>query len=60
MTKKDYVMLARVINSELVNGVRNDDEMLLVLNFIMTLSHKLEQDNPAFNYVRFHHACTKE
>jgi len=52
MTKKDYIMLAKLVNSHLLYvSVKNVPE------FIQNLVKELKKDNPRFDEVKFKKAC---
>ena len=59
MTRKDYIMLARVIRK---NTIINDDEMIPnskinKISVIADLMNELHKDNHLFNGKRFIDAC---
>ena len=59
MTKKDYIMIARVIRN---NTILNNDEMLPYnkinkITLISDLMNELHKDNHLFNGKRFIDAC---
>ena len=59
MTRKDYIMLARVIRK---NTIINDDEMIPnskinKISLIADLMNELHKDNHLFNGKRFIDAC---
>ena len=59
MTRKDYVLLANIINSNssLANVRGNIKHVIKYGNFIFDLCKMLENDNPRFNEIKFRKAC---
>ena len=64
MTKKDYVLVASVIN-EAVRGQQNGSHCrveradTMLLNITHSLCEALKRDNPRFDEVKFLTACTE-
>ena len=58
MTKKDYKLIADVLNRNLDNG---DNDMIDGIQSIDKLVHDfckmLKEDNPKFDYIKFLRAC---
>ena len=57
MTKKDYIMIARVIKESEVKWMGLNKSMINKGNLINNLSKELKKDNINFNYDRFDSAC---
>jgi len=59
MTKKDYIMLARVIkdNTASNDNMRFANSRLYKYSLIDDLSKELKKDNINFNYDKFNNAC---
>ena len=55
LSRKYYIMLARVIKDNSINLMPND--LILKNKFINDLSKELKKDNINFNYDRFDSAC---
>ena len=60
MTRKDYIMLAKVIRK---NTIINNDEMLPhnkinKISLIADLMNELHKDNHLFDGAKFIHACS--
>ena len=55
LSRKYYIMLARVIKDNSINLMPND--LILKNKFINDLSKELKKDNINFNYDRFDEAC---
>ena len=55
LSRKHYIMLARVIKDNSINLMPND--LILKNKFINDLSKELKKDNINFNYDRFDSAC---
>lgn len=59
MTKKDYELIASVINRE-VEAVRLNKKLSakkVLDSMVVTFAWKLGQDNSRFDETRFEHAC---
>ncbi len=55
MTKKDYVMLAKVIRN--LDWAREGKGQLVIEELVTKLVPELQADNPNFNANRFREAC---
>lgn len=55
MTKKDYILLAKVINTSLAMAEKKSE----LVKFTLLLSGALELDNPNFDRDKFANECTK-
>lgn len=56
MTKKDYIMLARVIGESWAGDVNT---LCPVRSLVWRLAHELQRDNPRFDKARFEEAVEK-
>ena len=57
LSRKYYIMLARVINNNSIKLMPND--LILKSSLINDLSNELKKDNINFNYSRFKEACNE-
>ena len=55
MTKKDYEMLARLLNTAMLQAGKKQE----LVKFALSLTTELERENPAFSREKFAYACTK-
>lgn len=54
MTKKDYVLIAKCIQS---GTIQDEPEVMSKHNLLNALCVALKNDNPLFDEVRFREAC---
>lgn len=63
MTKKDYIMLARVIGESVCSGsdraVADKAAWILQVQLVDNLTRELQRDNPRFDVERFRDAIEK-
>ena len=59
MTRKDYVLIAEVIKTQIEMSIKFEEEESLVSakNIAYDLASKISQDNPRFDRGRFLVAC---
>lgn len=59
MTKKDYELIANVVNDFKASSVDNGNKITQghIENLVDMLSMKLKQDNPLFQADKFERAC---
>jgi hypothetical protein len=59
MTRKDYVMIAEVIKTQIELSLKfgEDDSRYGAENIALDLATKLSEDNPRFDRARFLTAC---
>lgn len=57
MTRKDYVLLASVIDDTYNNYACGEDERVIVKTFASRMCDRLTQDNARFDSVKFLNAC---
>ena len=59
MTRKDYVMIAEVIKTQIELSLKfgEDDSRYGAENIALDLATKLSEDNPRFDRARFLSAC---
>lgn len=61
MTKKDYVIIAKVLNDFIATSVVDNEQVPIghVKNLMDSLTYSLSLDNPRFDKLRFVEACIK-
>ena len=58
MTRKDYVLIAKAINSEVErNGGEKNDTLVSLGSLVGTLCRELSLENPSFDRTKFMTAC---
>jgi len=61
MTTKDYTLIAQAISDALNTWSKENavSERQAIIDVAMTLSSRLESENPRFDRAKFHEACSK-
>ena len=60
MSRKDYIIVAGVIHSQLVEHITNNTIVDVLVTVSHTLADRMKHDNPNFNRTRFLAACGVE